>query len=84
MTEQAACAETWTMSGTCDPNPCPCPLPGDVNADGVVDGLDVQGFVDCLLAGGPNCRCSDFNGDTLFDLNDLSGFLAALGVAPTP
>ena len=40
--------------------------PGDMNCDGVVNGLDVQPFVDCLLSGG-NCNpsCIHIDMDTV-------------------
>jgi hypothetical protein len=55
-----------------------------MNGDGNINGLDIQGFVDCILGGGTNCRCGDFNGDDSVDLGDLPGFLGSLGVPLTP
>ena len=74
----ADCSGTWTMFGTCTPNPCPCPLMGDLNADGKVDGRDIQFFVDCILGGGSNCRCGDFDHNSVVNLSDVSGFISAL------
>ena len=40
-----------------------CTMPGDMNQDGVVNGADVQLFVNCLIgSGGVNCTCADFDG----------------------
>ena len=33
----------------------PLHIPGDSNADGRVDGQDLQGFINCLIAGDDNC-----------------------------
>jgi hypothetical protein len=66
------------MFGTCTPNPCPCPLMGDLNADGKVDGVDIQIFVNCILGGGTNCRCGDFVPNGVVDLADVAGFVSAL------
>jgi hypothetical protein len=74
----ANCIGTWTIFGLCTPNPCPCPLMGDINADDVVNGLDVQGFVDCALGGLANCRCGDFDDSGEVDSDDISGFISAL------
>ena len=81
VTKQADCTGTWTMDGVCDPNSCPqpCLLMGDLNHDTYVDGLDVQCFVDCVLAGGLGCPCGNFDDSNLVvDLDDLGGFVAAL------
>jgi hypothetical protein len=80
VTPQAECTGTWTPSGTCDPNPCACPLMGDINSDGVIDGLDIGGFVDCILnaVGASNCRCGDFQHNGAVDMNDVGGFVAAM------
>jgi hypothetical protein len=66
------------MFATCEPNPCPCPLLGDLNADGTVDGLDIQAFVDCVIGGGTNCRCGDFDHSGVVDTADVAGFISAL------
>ena len=67
---------------TTAPDPCPT-CPGEMNGDGVVDGLDVQGFVDCILnpvgaSGTWNCPCADFNCTKTADVGDVPGFLAEL------
>lgn len=74
----ANCSETWTIFGVCTPNPCPCPLMGDIIADDVVDGLDIQGFVDCALGGVTNCRCGDFDNSSEVNSDDIPGFISAL------
>jgi len=73
---------------TCTPNPC---VLGDMNCDGVRDGLDIQHFVQALIdpAGYtndhdgspyPNCNIlkGDMNYDTFVDINDISDFVYLL------
>ncbi|MBN2563811.1 MAG: hypothetical protein JXQ75_23090 [Phycisphaerae bacterium] len=67
---------------TGEPDPCPT-CPGDMNGDGIVNGEDIQGFVDCLLdpVGAPgtwNCPCGDFNCSKTVDIGDVPGFVAEL------
>jgi hypothetical protein len=58
----------------CGEGPCPCP--GDVTGDGLVDVLDLlQVMADWGLPGGP----SDINGDGLVDVLDLLIVLAEWG-----
>ena len=66
--------EAWiaTLSG----GGCDCPA--DVNIDGLTDGGDIQGFVDCLLATGANCECADLDGTPGLDLDDVAPFVAAM------
>lgn len=54
-----------------------CTLPGDMNADGHVDGQDIQRFVNCLLTGAGPCTCADFNGGGV-GASDVPAFVAAL------
>jgi hypothetical protein len=55
-----------------------CPMLGDINGDGVIDGQDVQLFVNCLLgSNGTNCGCADFNGGGVSS-NDVPLFVAAV------
>ncbi|MFQ5410786.1 MAG: dockerin type I domain-containing protein [Phycisphaerae bacterium] len=67
-----------TIDTCCDCVLPPCDCPGDINGDGVLNGLDIAGFVRCLL-GVPlavdNCGCADINGDGLVDPNDIAGFV---------
>ena len=50
---------------------------GDVNADGVVDLLDIAAFVDLIVNGEFN-PAADINGDGVVDLLDIGPFVAAL------
>ena len=56
-----------------------CSLLGDVNGDGVVNGLDIGGFVRAKLGGAPlageNQACANYGG-TLDQ--DIAGFVADL------
>ncbi|HVP13602.1 MAG TPA: dockerin type I domain-containing protein [Phycisphaerae bacterium] len=63
--------------------PLPTPGPaGDVNGDGVVDGRDIEGFVNLLLdptSAGPRQQAvCDFDGNGVIDAADVPGFIAAL------
>ncbi|OHB74949.1 MAG: hypothetical protein A2W31_15135 [Planctomycetes bacterium RBG_16_64_10] len=62
----------------------PAPVPGDVNHDGQVNGLDVAPFMDILLYG-PFDPAADLNQDGAVDGLDLGPFVAAVldsGQAP--
>ena len=67
---------------SCTPNPCtqPCLLTGDVNVDGVVNGLDIEGFVRAKLGlpplPGENEICADYGTGTLD--GDIAAFVADL------
>jgi hypothetical protein len=56
----------------------PCWCMSDINNDGHRDGLDVQGFIDCILATGLNCACADLNKNGVLDMNDMSAFVNGL------
>ena len=59
---------------------------GDVNGDGVVDGLDIQPFVDLLTGGGYQAE-ADINGDGVVDGLDIQPFVDIItggGGSPTP
>lgn len=60
-----------------------CGCLSDVNNDGNLDGLDVQGFVDCLTAVGSNCACADVDGVTGLDMNDVSVLVDDLIIGAT-
>lgn len=49
-----------------------CTQPGDMNADGLHDGLDIQAFVNCLLGATSNCACADLDGNGAVDTADAS------------
>jgi len=55
-----------------------CNCPGDLTGDGNVDGDDVQGFIDCLLAGATPCVCADLNNSGGMDAGDVGPFVTAL------
>ena len=59
------------------------PARGDMDGDFDADGLDIQGFVDCILGTGLNCDRADFTGDGAATLDDLPGFLAEIGMPPS-
>ena len=50
-------------------------LLGDTNGDGVVDLLDVQGFIDAVLNGDDSVLAADINGDGEVNLLDIAGFV---------
>jgi len=55
--------------------------PGDVDGDLFVNGLDIQGFVDCILMPGEPagpCTCADFDFDRDVDLSDLEAMVDLL------
>ena len=58
-------------------------VPGDVNGDGIINGLDVQPFVDCIVGGGPGCDCADMTFDNHVNEDDTQSFIAALMNLPT-
>lgn len=61
------------------PNLCASQL-GDLNADLVVTGLDLQAMIEALIAGlsANEAPCGDFDGDGLIGPTDVPGFVAAL------
>lgn len=80
-----------TVNVTC---PCPavCACPGDTSGDGLLNGRDVESFVNCLITPGAGCTCADSDGDALpedeFGVNgDIADFVSKLlsgAVCPTP
>ena len=59
---------------------------GDVNGDGVVDGLDIQPFVDLLTGGGYQAE-ADINADSVVDGLDIQPFvdiITGAGGNPVP
>lgn len=70
----------FTLTGgfwTADPGPTNCVCPGDMNGDGALDGQDVQGFVECLIAG-DHCPCADINSVGGVTPTDIQLFVTAL------
>ncbi len=57
-----------------------CDCPGDMNNDGVLNGLDIQLFTDCLLgvAAAADCICADIDGDGINNMNDVLPFVTSL------
>jgi len=58
-----------------------CAVQGDVNQDGAIDGNDIPGFLDCMLAGGSaggDCTCADLNGVVGVDTGDIGAFVTLL------
>ncbi len=77
-----------TIELCCDCAVIECECPGDMNGDGVRNGLDIGGFVRCLL-GAPlpvdNCACADVDEDGDVDIDDASALVAViLSKAPCP
>lgn len=70
---------TLTVCCVCRPN---CTCPGDVVSDGVLNGRDIQAFVDCILGLGTpgtmiNCTCVDMDGNGP-SMSDIPLFVEAL------
>lgn len=58
-----------------------CALNGDMNGDLIVDGLDIQQFVDCLMVESTpvgSCICGDLNDNGLVEVDDIMLFINAL------
>ncbi len=53
-------------------NACACL--GDMNDDGVKDGLDIQQFVSCVIAGG-SCSCADVDEMNGVSIDDIAAFV---------
>ncbi len=70
--------EIWGLTS----HPCAGALPGDVNLDGSIDGIDVQAFVDVVMdIGGSQLerRCAaDANLDGTADTEDVASFVVLL------
>jgi hypothetical protein len=73
-----------------EPGTCGCGVPdtapdGDMNLDGVVDGLDIQRFEEALVSGAPTqaevCH-GDFDGLNGVDTGDVPAMVNALLNAP--
>lgn len=71
--QSATLANAFSVSVVCSP--------ADLNNDGFIDGLDIQPFMNAVIAGGgtPRQLCAaDVNQDTLIDANDISAFVQCL------
>src|SRR5262249_24418839 len=79
-TPPAMSGDVFTLTGGFWPGTADaCTLPGDLNHDGLRDGQDVQGFVNCIVGmSGSNCECAEFDGTGGVSLDDLAQFVAAL------
>ncbi len=53
-------------------NACACL--GDMNGDGLKDGLDIQQFTDCVIAGG-SCSCADVDAMNGVTIDDVAVFV---------
>lgn len=76
----ASDADTNNIPDECIANPC-LSCPGDLDANGRVDGQDVHFFVEILLTGHSGCvqaACADFDHDVDVDMNDAALFAARL------
>lgn len=77
-----------TVELCCDCAVVECDCPGDMNGDGIRNGLDIGGFVRCLLGNplpGDNCACADVDEDGDVDIDDASFLVAViLSKAPCP
>src|SRR5262245_12842301 len=54
-----------------------CTCPGDTNGDGVRDALDIQNFVNCLIAA-QGCSCADVDGSGTVTAADAAVFVNTL------
>ncbi len=54
-----------------------CPCLGDMNGDGVKDGLDIQQFTDCVIDGG-SCACADVDAMNGVTFDDVPEFVDSL------
>ena len=54
-----------------------CPLPGDMNGDGLRNGRDIQGFVKCLTGTG-SCFCGDTDASGAVNTADIATFVSLL------
>jgi hypothetical protein len=66
----------------------PCQCLGDLNLDCLLNGRDIQLFIDCLLRNPqPNpldhpCNCADMNGDGRVSMADVAPFVGQLLAVP--
>jgi len=55
-----------------------CACRGDLNADTVVNGKDVNLFAQCVASGGAGCPCGDMNNSGAADSADVAAFVTAV------
>ena len=67
-----------TEDTCCDCRPIMCECPGDIDGNGILNGLDIAGFIRCFL-GNPlpvdNCACVDMDGNGLYSNIDILIFV---------
>jgi len=60
---------------------CPGAADGDINLDGIADGLDIQTFIEAMMQESITlsdvCR-ADFSGDGMVNVNDIAGMVQVL------
>ena len=54
------------------------PCFGDVNADGVVNGVDIGRFSACVVLGGTGCACADMDHSGAVNTADMAQFVAGV------
>ena len=69
---------TFELVGGFWPATLICHCPGDMNGDGLLDGRDVQKFIECLTASPGNCSCADVDRASGVNLDDIVDFVADL------
>ena len=74
---------TFELVGGFWPATLICHCPGDMNGDGLLDGRDVQKFIECLTASPGNCSCADVDRASGVNLDDIVDFVADLLNAAT-
>ncbi len=53
----------------------PCPCLGDLSEDGVPNGGDIRGFVECFIGGEGNCLCAEMDAFPGIDDADIAAFV---------
>ncbi len=53
----------------------PCACLGDLSENGLPNGGDIRGFVDCFMGGGGNCGCADVDPTPGLDDADIEAFV---------
>lgn len=62
-----------------------CTCPGDMDANGLRNGRDIQQFVNCILASTDGCSCADVDGSGSLTSGDITVFVGnLLSSAPCP